>query len=1149
MAEGAGGGPVPLLPGRCARLTRPTTPSPSPSSTTTPATTCSRAGASQGRKSSPLKTFADRDTLQPRGLCANAAPGGNGAVSCPGRGALEGAALPPTGRHAHCVPRRVPLPPTGPPMPRGLPSSTCTPEGTKVGEGGERGPLRSAPGGVRGVPRPGGRWSWRSGAPAALLASTFLLTLLAPARGFNLATCNGALGMESGKIQDSQISASSSYDVSVTGPSSARLNVERAGGAWCPREMVGQEDLKEYLEIDLEAPHVISVTESQGRFGNGQGVEFVEQYMLEYWRHNTWYTYKKWNGDKILQGNKNQYMPVRNELVPPIIASKIRFVPFSPHPRTVCMRVELHGCPYEDGLVSYSMAQGQDRGMEVDLLDLSYDGTTTEGLLYGGLGQLHDGITGDHNFRTDIGHGKGYEWVGWKNDTQNPLEIICEFDVVRNFTAMHIYANNMYTKDVQVFSRARVLFSVGGRYFGSRPIEYNYMTDEVSEYGRNVSIKLHHRVGKYVKIQLFFKARWIMVSEIFFVSRPARGNFSELTETEELPPEAGGAPHHDSSSGYMHDGAALGDKNHRNLVVTDVSEEPRGQEYVALVIGVLIAVIILLVSAILLIVWRARRQKAGTITHDIFTGPYGEKRDIVNLKEVQKFLTAPAVLRPSSLCSSPRLATHRSNGYRLNTTLPIHPSQPECAVPGLVTLGFYDSSDSSAAMGVEGGDIDKAGLYSEPYHMTYNSIGGYSSMAHKMSHPNPLSSPDYTASDVSAECPSTEYAIPHMSGEAGATGGYPPPLPHSKPPLHTLNTFLGKPPPTPLPPNAAQPQESFYAATEIVAVSDVGSNGTAGGRQGQQGQQGAGAAAATLENVTAREIPRSAITLLQQIGEGQFGEVHLGEVEDEEGQKQMVAVKTLRLEASHSVRCDFEREVEILARLRDPNIVQVVGVCSREEPLCMLVEYMEHGDLNQYLQAHIAETASPRNTHAKTLRSGVGYGCLIYMATQIASGMKYLESLNFVHRDLATRNCLVGAGHVIKISDFGMSRNLYSADYYRIEGKALLPIRWMAWESVLLGKFTTKSDVWSFAVTLWEILTMAREQPYEDLTDEQVIENVSYIYHNEARKALLPQPANCPKEIYDLMRECWKRSDADRPTFREIHMFLQRKNLGYSPVT
>ncbi|KAK7067497.1 DNA damage responsive protein, partial [Halocaridina rubra] len=385
-------------------------------------------------------------------------------------------------------------------------------------------------------------------------------------------------------------------------------------------------------------------------------------------------------------------------------------------------------------------------------------------------------------------------------------------------------------------------------------------------------------------------------------------------------------------------------------------------------------------------------------------------------------------------------------------------------------------------------------------------------------------------------CPSTEYAIPHLGAEAGGTAVYPPPLPHTKPPMHSLNTFLGGKPTTNPVANPQQPQESFYAATEIVP----GSNGSIGGSKQSQA-----AASANVENVTAREIPRMAITLLQQIGEGQFGEVHLGEVEDEEGVKQMVAVKTLRLEASHSVRCDFEREVEILARLRDPNIVQVVGVCSREEPLCMIVEYMEHGDLNQYLQAHVAETASPRNTHAKTL----SYGCLIYMATQIASGMKYLESLNFVHRDLATRNCLVGAGHIIKISDFGMSRNLYAGDYYRIEGKALLPIRWMAWESILLGKFTTKSDVWSFAVTLWEILTMAREQPYEDLTDELVIENVSYIYHNETRKVLLPQPANCPKEIYDLMRECWKRSDADRPTFREIHMFLQRKNLGYSPVT
>ena len=100
---------------------------------------------------------------------------------------------------------------------------------------------------------------------------------------------------------------------------------------------------------------------------------------------------------------------------------------------------------------------------------------------------------------------------------------------------------------------------------------------------------------------------------------------------------------------------------------------------------------------------------------------------------------------------------------------------------------------------------------------------------------------------------------------------------------------------------------------------------------------------------------------------------------------------------------------------------------------------------------------------------------------------------------------------------------------------------------LLQGKFSTKSDVWSFSVTLWEILLFAREQPFDHLGDEQVIENCGHYYRNDGQEVVLPQPPNCPKEIFDLMVECWNREEIYRPAVREIHMFLQRKNMGYNP--
>uniref|UniRef100_H2TVJ0 receptor protein-tyrosine kinase n=1 Tax=Takifugu rubripes TaxID=31033 RepID=H2TVJ0_TAKRU len=248
------------------------------------------------------------------------------------------------------------------------------------------------------------------------------------------------------------------------------------------------------------------------------------------------------------------------------------------------------------------------------------------------------------------------------------------------------------------------------------------------------------------------------------------------------------------------------------------------------------------------------------------------------------------------------------------------------------------------------------------------------------------------------------------------------------------------------------------------------------------------------------------------------------------GRPLLVAVKILRPDASKNARNDFLKEVKILSRLKDPNIIRLLGVCVSNDPLCMVTEYMECGDLNQYLSHRVLLDKTGPSNDAPT----VSYPALISMASQIASGMKFLSSLNFVHRDLATRNCL----RHIKIADFGMSRNLYAGDYYRIQGRAVLPIRWMAWECILMGKFTTASDVWAFGVTLWEMLSVCQEQPYSNLTDEQVIDNAGEFFRDQSRQVYLGRPAVCPQGLYELMLSCWNRDCKLRPSFSDIHSFL-----------
>uniref|UniRef100_A0A8C6MIB5 Tyrosine-protein kinase receptor n=1 Tax=Nothobranchius furzeri TaxID=105023 RepID=A0A8C6MIB5_NOTFU len=233
-------------------------------------------------------------------------------------------------------------------------------------------------------------------------------------------------------------------------------------------------------------------------------------------------------------------------------------------------------------------------------------------------------------------------------------------------------------------------------------------------------------------------------------------------------------------------------------------------------------------------------------------------------------------------------------------------------------------------------------------------------------------------------------------------------------------------------------------------------------------------------------IKQRDIVLKRELGEGAFGKVFLAECYNLSPTKKMlVAVKTLK-DLTLAARKDFQHEAELLTNLQHEHIVKFYGVCVDGDPLIMVFEYMKHGDLNKFLRAHGPDAMMLVDGQPLQTNGELGLVQMLQIASQIAAGMIYLASQHFVHRDLATRNCLVGNGLLVKIGDFGMSRDIYSTDYYRVGGHTMLPIRWMPPESIMYRKFTTESDVWSFGVILWEIFTYGK-QPWFQLANNECI--------------------------------------------------------------
>ncbi|XP_027199924.2 discoidin domain-containing receptor 2-like [Dermatophagoides pteronyssinus] len=935
-----------------------------------------------------------------------------------------------------------------------------------------------------------------------------------------------ALGMQSESIPDSSLSASSAFEMLHVGPQNARLNKDKSGGAWCPSKQLGPDTSgTEWIQVDLGSLHVVTGVATQGRFGKGLGQEFTEWYSLYYSRQTIpvkWIKWKSLDGRTNLEGNIDPNTVRKHYLSIPMVAVRhVRIVPVSNHTRTVCLRFELFGCSYQ-GPISYTLPAAHEalaRRNLNQLLDLSYDGSmSSTGIWSGGLGQLTDGIKSLSaiNSKQKIVQEQNWIWVGWPRiddgSEASSVTMSFEFDQVYNFTSISLNCRQDFDKNIKAFASALLWFSLDYQRWSHSAISFEYQSNVDDNHGaidqssRDIVIPLQHRIGQFIRIELIYTGEWLQLSEISFDFNTLPSNLTfdqknqlfEWTHSEAYAISAAAAAGISTSSGTRynmmsgHDNVMLHNHSSNNIgknkyPIGNDNQESQAIKY-SLIIACLCTLGLVIISLLTSFIFKKLNLRKNNVFTEISDPSDMESENAaINMKNLPK--------ESGGVCTS-------GNGSPLYCSpkeICSIQDEAEYAIPDVIcpnnlsrTLALHSNNDN---------------------HNGHHIVTTANSIVCKTINPRFYASSDIIHAKQNIYGTRIQPPIRNILDASAyfrtiKNGSIQNVLHQRQLPL--LDTFCnpnnqhGN-----IPMNCTPLRSQRFYSNDFI-------NGTFG----------------------VRIYSESEIGVIQSLGKSKYGDILLCNIPvttstlatstTVSAKTRLVIVRTVNdlvLKNEFIESMDYQRKI---SQQHIDTFARLLGIIETPTYFASIIEYGDC-DLNYFLRKSTTDILS--------------FDALLYIASQIANACVHLESIKQTHQDLATRNVIIYEKNLlIKITDGAVNMDKYKHDYYNG-----LPIRWMSPQSIVQQEFDSYSEVYSFGVCFWEILTMAKYRPFIDLTDEQFLAMVyAYINHGETMDHL-PRPAQCQnKEIYQLLQECLDPDQNQRPTFKEISIFLQRKSLNFT---